>query len=114
MRRDFLPAPGQLTDRVRIERRTLTPMPEGGLEAVYLPLGNAWARVRTLSNRFGLLDEQRAAAASHAVVLRWRNDVEAGDRIVYRGRRLEVTGTADLNGRRAYLSLTCAEQGHAS
>jgi len=105
--------PGQLTDRVRIERRTLTTMPEGGLEAIYLPLGHAWARVRTLAGRMGLLDEQRAATASHAVVLRWRHDVGPGDRIVYRGRRLEVTGTADLNGRRAYLSLTCTEQGHA-
>jgi SPP1 family predicted phage head-tail adaptor len=48
-------------------------------------------------------------AISHSVVLRFRNDVSPGDRIVYRGRNLDVVSAADLNGRRAYLSCACSE-----
>jgi SPP1 family predicted phage head-tail adaptor len=48
-------------------------------------------------------------AISHSVVLRFRSDVSPGDRIVYRGRNLDVVSTADLNGRRAYLSCACSE-----
>jgi head-tail adaptor len=48
-------------------------------------------------------------AISHAVVLRFRADLGPGDRIVYRGRNLDVVSAADLNGRRAYLSCACSE-----
>jgi SPP1 family predicted phage head-tail adaptor len=48
-------------------------------------------------------------AISHAVVLRFRPDIGPGDRVIYRGRNLDVVSAADLNGRRAYLSCACSE-----
>ncbi|WIY53668.1 phage head closure protein [Devosia sp. YIM 151766] len=104
-----LPALGTLTDRVALKRRESVGDGGGGHERLYLPAGNLWARVRSLSGRQGVNADGRAVAISHSVVLRFRNDIAPGDRIVYRGRNLDVVSTADLNGRRAYLSCTCSE-----
>ena len=39
-----------------------------------------------------------------------RSGLKAGDRVTYRGRALEIENVADLNGRRAYLSMQCSER----
>ena len=104
-----IPAIGTLTDRVQLKRREMTGETEGGHLALFVPLTSLWARVRSLTGRQGTSADGRAVEISHAVVFRFRNDVRPGDRIVYRGRNLEVVSAADLNGRRAYLSCSCSE-----
>jgi SPP1 family predicted phage head-tail adaptor len=104
-----VPPIGTLTDRVQIKRRESVGDGGGGHERLYVPLSHAWARVRSLSGRQGINADGQAVAVSHSVVLRFRGDIGAGDRIVYRGRNLDVVSAADLNGRRAYLSCTCSE-----
>jgi SPP1 family predicted phage head-tail adaptor len=104
-----LPALGTLTDRVQLRRRETVAEAEGGHTALYVPMATVWARVRSLAGRQGQTADGRAVAISHAVVLRFRNDIGPGDRIVYRGRNLDVVSAADLNGRRAYVSCTCSE-----
>lgn len=84
---------GTLTDRVQIKR----------LEAdgtTFVPAVSVWARVRSLVS---------ASPESHSVVIRFRSDVKPGDRMVFRGRNLDVVSAADLNGRRAYLRVGCME-----
>jgi SPP1 family predicted phage head-tail adaptor len=104
-----LPPVGTLTDRVELKRRESLGDEGGGHARIYVPLTSAWARVRSLAGRQGISADGQAVAISHSVVLRFRNDVSPGDRIVYRGRNLDVVSTADLNGRRAYLSCACSE-----
>lgn len=104
-----IPAIGTLTDRVQLKRRETSSDGVGGHEHLYVPVTNLWARVRSLSGRQGTNADGRVVAISHSVVLRFRNDVSPGDRIVYRGRNLDVVSMADLNGRRAYLSCACSE-----
>lgn len=104
-----MPPVGTLTDRVQLRRRESLAETGGGHERIYVPVSSLWARVRSLSGRQGLNADGRAVAISHSVVLRFRSDVSPGDRIVYRGRNLDVVSTADLNGRRAYLSCACSE-----
>lgn len=106
---EAIPPIGTLTDRVQLRRRESVAEAEGGHGRIYVPLGNAWARVRSLTGRQGTNADGRAVAISHAVVLRFRADLGPGDRIVYRGRNLDVVSAADLNGRRAYLSCACSE-----
>lgn len=100
---------GTLTDRVELKRRETIADGGGGHERIFVPVTNLWARVRSLSGRQGTNADGRTVAISHSVVMRFRNDVVPGDRIVYRGRNLDVVSTADLNGRRAYLSCNCSE-----
>lgn len=104
-----LPPLGTLTDRVQLRRREMVGDPEGGHVALFVPITSVWARVRSLAGRFGQSNDGRGIEISHAVVLRYRTDIKPGDRIVYRERSLEVVSTADINGRRAYLSCACSE-----
>ena len=105
-----IPPIGTLTDRVQLLRKTSTSEDEGGVVAAHVPFATVWARVRQLSARQAFASDARGHNVSHAVVMRFRTDIGAGDRIVYRGRTLEIASVADLNGRRAYLSLQCSER----
>ena len=104
-----LPPIGTLTDRVQFKRREMAGEDEGGHVVLFVPVSSLWARVRSLTGRQGTSADGRAVEISHAVVLRFRNDIRPGDRLVYRGRNLDVVSAADLNGRRAYLSCACSE-----
>ncbi len=103
------PPLGTLTDRVQVQRKDMSVQSEGGLSITYVPLATVWARVRVLSARQDQVRDGRGVTASHVVVLRFRNDLTPGDRLVYRGRNLELLSAADINGRRAYLSCVCTE-----
>jgi len=103
------PPIGTLTDRVELKRREMAGEAGGGHMTLFVPVASLWARVRSLTGRQGTSADGRAVAISHSVVLRFRNDVRPGDRLVYRGRNLDVVSAADLNGRRAYLSCACSE-----
>lgn len=109
MSREKLPPVGTLTDRVLLKRRESQDDGGGGHVRIYMSVAHLWARVRSLTGRQGTNADGRTVAISHSVVLRFRNDVSPGDRIVYRGRNLDVVSAADLDGRRAYLSCGCSE-----
>jgi SPP1 family predicted phage head-tail adaptor len=104
---------GSLTDRVSLQRRVDTSELEGGVTHMFMTVSSIWARVRTLSARLAMAADGRTAEASHSVVVRFRTDVVVGDRFGWRGRWLEVVGVSDMDGRRTWLSCTCAERGMA-
>lgn len=104
-----LPALGTLTDRVQLQRKTAVSEPEGGQAVVWTPLGTVWSRVRPVSARLTSYADGRTALVSHTVVMRFRTDLGPGDRVVYRGRALEIVSAEDLNGRRAFLGCACTE-----
>ncbi|MCD7059490.1 phage head closure protein [Pelagibacterium xiamenense] len=107
--RAAIPPVGTLRDRVQLQSRQTAVDAGGGHEAIYVPLNSVWARVTSRSARFAAISDGRAAASSHVVVVRYRSDLKPGDRIVYRGRRLDVVSTEDINGRKAYLACLCNE-----
>ncbi|SDG36907.1 phage head-tail adaptor, putative, SPP1 family [Pelagibacterium luteolum] len=104
-----MPPVGSLRDRVQLQKREMAPMPGGGHETMFFPMTSVWARVRSRSARIMREGDGRAATSTHAVTLRFRKDVSPGDRIVYRGRALEVVEAEDINGRKAYLDCLCVE-----
>lgn len=104
-----IPPIGTMTDSVQLRRKEMTGEAEGGFTTLYVPLATVWARVRSLTGRRAESADGRGVSISHSVVLRFRPDLGAGDRIVYRGRNLDVVSATDLNGRRAYLSCACTQ-----
>lgn len=105
-----IPPIGTLTDRIQLLRKMSTSEPEGGEVAMYSPIATVWARVRQLTARQAFAEDARGQNVSHSVVIRFRPDLKAGDRVTYRGRTLEIETVTDLNGRRAYLALQCSER----
>ncbi|ODT79694.1 MAG: hypothetical protein ABS76_19160 [Pelagibacterium sp. SCN 64-44] len=104
-----LPPIGTLTDRVQFRRREMAGEAGGGHVTLFVPVATLWARVRSLTGRQGTSADGRAVEISHTIVLRFRTDIRPGDRLVYRGRNLDVVSAADLNGRRAFVSCACSE-----
>lgn len=104
-----IPPIGTLTDRVQLRRRQVTGEDAGGHDVLFVPIATVWSRVRPLSARQAIVTNGRAVEASHAVVLRFRSDLKPRDRMVFRGRTLEVISAEDMNGRRAYLRCLCSE-----
>ncbi len=70
-----IPPIGTLTDRVQLKRRESLAEAGGGHARLYVPLANAWARVRSLSGREGTDADGRTVAISHSVVMRFRSDL---------------------------------------
>jgi len=104
------PPIGSLRERLQLLSRTLVAETEGGHGALYVPIATVWGRVHERGYAgFSAIADARAARTTHIVTLRHRSDLSPGDRIVYRGRNLEIVQANDLNGRRAYLSCACAE-----
>ena len=104
-----MPAISGLTDRVQLQRRELTAETEGGHAEVFVPMTMLWARVTAIGAREAQTADGRAVSVSHTVVLRFRNDIKAGDRFVYRGRHLDVVSAEDLSGRKRFLGCRCTE-----
>lgn len=106
---DDLPMAGVLRDRVALFRKEQATEADGGLSVLFMPLATVWARVHVRASGRGGFADARGAMATHSVVVRFRTDLSAGDRITWRGRVFEVLSAEDLNGRRAYLACACAE-----
>lgn len=100
---------GTMRDRVQLQRKDMVSEVEGGHSTVFVPLATVWARVTALSGGEAERADARTARISHTVVVRFRTDLKAGDRIIYRGATLDVISASDLNGRRAYLSCKCTQ-----
>lgn len=101
------PPIGTMTERVVLKRRITAPQDEGGEAAVFSPLATVWARVTPVGTRAAFASDARTQQTSHVVVVRYRTDLRAGDRIGWRGGELDIEGTAEI-GRRAYLSVQCS------
>jgi SPP1 family predicted phage head-tail adaptor len=101
---------GGLTERVQWQRRTVTPEADGGHAVDYLAMLTLWARVRPIGLSSEVAADARGTRASHAVVIRHRSGIVAGDRFLFRGRKLEVLGTEDISGRGRFLACRCIER----
>lgn len=98
-----------LKERVRIDKRIETALPEGGTEVSFLALSTVWARIHARPAVFQLMGDARAGAATHMAVVRRRTDLTPGDRLVWGNRILEILWVEDLEGNKRYTSCGCME-----
>ncbi len=68
-----------------------------------------WAEVRELSGKESERAKQMAADASHSVTIRHRAGVSSQNRILFRGRALEVKAVLDGDSTQRELLLLCGE-----
>ena len=109
-----MPAPGELRRRVTLQQRIQGQDAAGGILATWADLATVSAKVDQLTGR-----ELLAAQAVHAeitleVTVRWRPELAdprtaARYRVRYGTRTLSIHGVIDIDDRRQYVVLQCAE-----
>jgi SPP1 family predicted phage head-tail adaptor len=97
------PSLGALNTRITLFTRTETIEASGGKEISFTQLATVWAQLNWPSARLSDFASGAAAAQSVEAIIRFRGDINPGDRIAIEGTPYDVTHVADPNGRRAYL-----------
>jgi SPP1 family predicted phage head-tail adaptor len=100
---------GEMTERILIERAATSDDGHGGQDvtwsAVY-PQG-IWAKVRSVRGREQELHGRVASVETFVITVRFGVDVDELDRIVWRGKTMNVRSAADREGTREWWTLEC-------
>lgn len=98
-----------LTQRITLQRPVATVNGLGEEVQTWEDVATVWARVQPLRGRDFFAAAQMQSSTDHRVVIRYRADVLATWRVVWRGLVLEVVGDPiNVDGARTWLELMCA------
>lgn len=97
--------PGQLDQRITIEKRTTTSNEFGETIETWSTRATVWAQARPLTGTERERPESTQGRANYAFVIRYRDDVLTTDRIMWRGRAFNVRFISDSGPRAIYLSI---------
>lgn len=97
---------GRLRHRVSVQRLTRVPDDIGGWQEVWLEEGQTWAEIRPVSGRAWMAAAQEQREVTAEVVIRPRQGIESGMRIV-KGEMLFLIEAALLDYSRCELKLMC-------
>ena len=100
---------GAMRRRVRLEAAVDIDDGAGGFNRGYRTLGYLWARVNAISASQQFSEQRFEQASSYQVDIRWRADIAAGMRFVFRDRLLLIQTFSDPDGRRRFLTCACEE-----
>ncbi len=106
---DKIPPIGTLREKIELQSKNMSDDGLGGFIVSYSTIANVWASVNAANGREIEIADSRAAKISHIILMRYRSDLSAGDRIIYRNNILEIISINDLNGRKAYLKCYAAQ-----
>ena len=105
--------PGELNQRITIERKTRTPDGGGGYTETWTETAEVWALVRPMSGQERSHAQQAQTRANYLIVVRSGLDVLETDRIVWQGYRLNIRFIKRRGPRPLYLEIE-AEMGAES
>lgn len=97
--------PGWLRHRVVIEAPVSTPDGAGGETVTWQILATTWAQIEPVAAREDMAGGRLTGVVTHAITMRFRDDVTGGMRVLFRGRRHRVLVARDPDPRRRYLVL---------
>jgi SPP1 family predicted phage head-tail adaptor len=102
---------GRLRNRVELQRQTVTRNEFKEEIVTWAKVADLWADIRPSSMRERMLNsaDQLQAAIDHTIVIRWRSDISAKQRIKFGSRIFDIEGYADRTGKRHELQLSCRE-----
>lgn len=100
--------PRSLVERLRIERRTVTENELGEQVGGWQPVTTVFARAEPIRSRELVAAGQLQSAGDVRFIIRYRPDVTADMRAVWRGKAYDIIGEPiDIEGRRQWLEMTC-------
>ncbi|NBW09342.1 MAG: head-tail adaptor protein [Caulobacteraceae bacterium] len=92
---------GRMKERVTIQSPTEVRTSVGGTTLTWATLETVWASVDGLSTRDILQAQQANLVATHRIRIRYRSDVTHTQRIVWRGRTMEIASVVERDNRTA-------------
>lgn len=100
---------GELDERITLQRKSLADDGAGGATVSWSDVAEVWAHVRAMSGREREQSMRNEGTADYVVVIR-RRELLPADRIVWRGRYLNIRNLRDDGPREPYLRID-AEMG---
>lgn len=97
---------GRLRHRIMLQRLTRVPDDIGGWVEVWFDLGQTWAEIRPVSGRAWMAAAQEQRAVTAEVLIRPRQGIEAGMRVV-QGETHYLIEAALMDYTRCELKLMC-------
>ena len=103
--------PSSLRHRVEIQRKAQTQDPNTGeIITEWVKLADVWASVEPLSAREFIAAQAGQSEITARIVTRYRNDIDAAMRILFRGKRYNIHGALpDADSGLEYLTLPVSE-----
>lgn len=100
---------GQLTKRVRIEKKVNTPDGAGGFTVTWAVRDVVWAAVEPISSREAIQAGAQSGTLLSAITIWYRADVTITDRLILGARTFQIQSYQDPTGNQVALRLLCIE-----
>ena len=100
---------GRLRHLVSIEKRTKVRGPSGEVKDVWRQHCRCWAAIEPLSSRERFEGDQPKLSVTHRVIIRHRDGILGGMRVVSGNRVFDIEGVINRQERGFALELTCQE-----
>ena len=100
---------GAMRHRLVLQTPVETPDLAGGVVRGWSTVVTLWGSIEPLSEGPGIVGEAPSSLSRLRVVLRWRGDVAAGQRLVKGSRIFAIRAVSDPDERRLWLVLTVEE-----
>ena len=102
--------PGWLRHRIVVEAPAGTSDAAGGQSVTWSTLATLWSRIEPAGAAEKAIADHLAGVVTHAVMIRWREDIAGGMRILYRGRSFRILAVRDPDESRRYLLILAEEE----
>lgn len=100
---------GAMRHRLRLEAPVDTSDGGGGFSRTYRTVAHVWARVSAIASSRQFTEQRFEQTTSYQIDLRWRADIVAGMRFVFRERNLAIYSVRDPDGARRFITCACEE-----
>lgn len=104
---------GKLRQRGRLQRRSTSSDPEGGILETWTTYATVWCNVVPTDGEEKLQEQKTTALVNHRVEMRYRKAVHPADRLVLRtdgvDRVLSISAVMNARERNERLMLSCTE-----
>ena len=102
--------PGELRHALHIEAAIETPDGMGGFDVTWTDVALVWAQIQQAKNRVEDFAARKLEEVTHTITIRFRDDVQAGQRFNSTGRIFRILSVNDIDGTRRYLDCKTREE----
>ena len=99
--------PGQLGQRVRLERAEFSQSETGEVTPTWVSLGDVWGSVEPQAGREFVAGGAMQSELTTKIRIRWKAGIQSADRVTYGGRSYNIQSVIDYRSARRELVLMC-------